>query len=65
MVFVQLTKDLSLLDEIAGHIKGPWDYSVKMPAAKQTGIRARLIETIRNYASEERDLPPPPDDVTL
>jgi hypothetical protein len=26
---------------------------------------AHLIETIRNYANEERDLPPPPDDVTL
>ena len=34
MVFVQLIKDLSLLDEIACYIKGPWDYSVKMPAAK-------------------------------
>jgi hypothetical protein len=65
MVLVQLTEDLSLLDEIAGYIKGPWDYSVKMPAAKQVEIRARLIEAIRVYASEGRDLPPPPDDTTL
>ena len=50
MVLVQLTEDLSLLDEIAGYIKGPWDYSVKMPAATQEEISARLIETVRVYA---------------
>ena len=65
MVLAQLTEDLSLLDEIAGYIKGPWDYSVKMPAATQEEIRARLIETVRAYAEEGRDLPPPPDDATL
>lgn len=65
MVLVQLTEDLSLLDEIAGYIKGTWDYSVKMPAVKQVEICARLIEAIRVYASEGRDLPPPPDDTTL
>lgn len=47
MVLAQLTEDLSLLDEIAGYIKGPSDYSVKMPAATQEEIRARLIETVR------------------
>jgi len=50
MVLVQLTEDLSLFDEIEGYIKGPWDYSVKMTAATQEEISARLIETVRIYA---------------
>lgn len=65
MVLAQLSGDLSLLDDIAPHIKGPWDYSVKMPEELQRDIRARLLKTLREYAEKGRDLPPAPDDETL
>ncbi|KJS20606.1 MAG: hypothetical protein VR78_01045 [Hoeflea sp. BRH_c9] len=42
MALVQITGDLSLLDEIAPHISGPWDYSQQIPAELVSSIRNRL-----------------------
>lgn len=42
MALVQITGDLSLLDEIAPHISGPWDYSQSIPPELASTIRDRL-----------------------
>ena len=61
MVLVQLTGDDSVLDAIAPHIRGPWDYAVKMPEDLQRSIRSRLAAALRDHAATGRILPPPPD----
>ncbi|MBV5266897.1 flavin-containing monooxygenase [Pinisolibacter aquiterrae] len=42
MALVQITGDLSLLDEIAPHVSGPWDYSQTIPPDLAVRIRDRL-----------------------
>ncbi len=61
MVLVQLTGDESVLAEIAPHVRGPFDYSVSVPDDMAAGIRARLVDVLKSYVAENRDLPPPPD----
>lgn len=42
MALVQLTGELDLLDEIAPHISGPWDYAQSIPPELAARIRDRL-----------------------
>lgn len=42
MALVQIDGDLSLLDEVASFIRGPWDYSQEIPDALASSIRDRL-----------------------
>jgi 4-hydroxyacetophenone monooxygenase len=65
MVLVQLTADETILTEIAPFIRGPWDYSVSLPDDIADRIRARLAETLKTHAAENRDLPPPPSNAQL
>ncbi|WP_088625924.1 NAD(P)/FAD-dependent oxidoreductase [Oceanicola sp. 22II-s10i] len=47
---VQLTGDLSLLDEIQAHVHGPWDYSHSLPDALQSRIRDRMADAMAGHA---------------
>ncbi|HOA93789.1 MAG TPA: hypothetical protein PKJ79_08490, partial [Quisquiliibacterium sp.] len=46
MVLVQLGGDLSLLDEAAPHIQGPWSFLQTVPEALKQKIRDRLVDTL-------------------
>lgn len=51
MALVQITGDLSVLDEIAPHISGPWDYAQKVPPEMAARIRDRLAEALSSPAA--------------
>lgn len=63
MSLVHLTGDLSLLDEIAPHVRGPWDYMAKVPDEVQSAIRDRLAsELARVEAGGDPRLASPPSE---
>lgn len=65
MVLVQLGGDLSLLDEAAPHIQGPWSFLQTVPEALKQKIRDRLVDTLQAYARSGRDAPPRPSTEAL
>ncbi|OCW58518.1 hypothetical protein AWJ14_18670 [Hoeflea olei] len=46
MALVQITGDLAILDDIAPHISGPWDYSQSIPSEVASRIRDRLADAL-------------------
>jgi 4-hydroxyacetophenone monooxygenase len=60
MVLVQLSGETDLLDAAQGATHGPWDYSENLAPELKAQIRQRLVQTLKRYAAEDRDLPLPP-----
>lgn len=65
MVLVQLTGDLAILDEVAPHIHGAWSFLESVPEPLKQKVRDRLVETLQDYAVEDRPPPPLPPAETL
>ena len=57
MVLVQLTGDLTILDEVAPHIHGAWSFLESVPEPLKQKVRDRLVDALKNYAVADR--PPP------
>jgi 4-hydroxyacetophenone monooxygenase len=60
MVLVQLSGDLTILDEVAPHIHGAWSFMEAVPEALKQTVRDRLVAVLKDYAANGRQLPPPP-----
>ncbi len=65
MVLVHLSDDLSVLDELAPFVRGPWDYSNEIAPELEQDIRERLVLAVKDRAAAGRGLPPLPDDDVL
>src|SRR3954451_2478356 len=65
MVLVQLTGDLTILDEVAPHIHGAWSFLESVPDALKQKVRDRLVEVLQDYAVLDRPAPPLPPPETL
>ena len=61
LVYTHLSGDESLLDAFRPHIKGAWSFEVEAPDALFAELRAKTIATLRDYAENDRPLPPAPD----
>jgi len=57
MVLTQLTGDMALLDEVAPHIQGAWDYQQTVPEPLKQKVRDRLIEVLKDYAAGDKTPP--------
>ncbi|MGE7416051.1 NAD(P)-binding domain-containing protein [Methylobacterium tarhaniae] len=51
MSLIQLTGDLTLLDAVRPHIRGPWDYSHSVPDDLAAAIRSRLDAELDRLAA--------------
>src|SRR3712207_5924941 len=65
MVLVQLTGDLTILDEVAPHIHGAWSFLESVPEELKQKVRDRLVEALQEYAAHDRPPPPLPPADTL
>ena len=61
LVYTHLSGDESMLDRFRPYIKGAWSFEVEAPEDLQVELRAKLIATFRDYADNDRPLPPVPD----
>ncbi|MDO6414577.1 NAD(P)/FAD-dependent oxidoreductase [Sphingomonas sp. BIUV-7] len=61
LVYTHLSGDESLLEAFQPHIKGAWSFEVDVPDALFAELRARTIAVFKDYARDERPLPPAPD----
>ncbi|RZK00558.1 MAG: FAD-dependent oxidoreductase [Novosphingobium sp.] len=61
LVYTHLSGDESLLDRFRPHIKGAWSFEVDIPEHLQAELRAKVTATFREYAANDRPLPPAPD----
>lgn len=63
MVLTQLSGDLSVLDEVAPHIHGPWSFMEAVPETLKQNVRDRLVDVLKDYAASGREPPKdlPPD----
>lgn len=61
LVYTHLSGDESLLDAFRPHIKGAWSFEVEAPEDLQAELRDRLTATLKEYAADDRPLPPAPD----
>jgi 4-hydroxyacetophenone monooxygenase len=52
MVAVHLTGDTSLLEEVAPHVKGAWNYLEAIPEALKVRIRDELVGALKTKAGE-------------
>jgi len=55
---VHLTGDEALLERIAPHVRGPWDYAHEVPPDLAHEIRTRLAEALAEPARGAQPLPP-------
>ena len=60
LVYGHLTGDLATLDRFAPHIQGAWGFEETVPEAMKAELRQQLIATFRDYADNDRPLPPAP-----
>ena len=65
MALVQLTGDLELMDEVAPHIQGPWNFLQTVPDALKQTVRDRLLATLKDYAAHDRPAPARPTEAVL
>jgi 4-hydroxyacetophenone monooxygenase len=65
MVLVQLSGDMAILDEVAPHIQGAWNYLETVPPALKQKVRDRLVDALKDYARSGRAAPALPDAATL
>ncbi|HEX7742763.1 MAG TPA: NAD(P)/FAD-dependent oxidoreductase, partial [Sphingobium sp.] len=61
LVYTHLSGDESLLDKFRPHIKGAWSFEVDIPEPLQAELREKVIATLKDYAANDRPLPPAPD----
>ncbi|MBV1687874.1 NAD(P)/FAD-dependent oxidoreductase [Novosphingobium sp. G106] len=61
LVYTHLSGDESLLEKFRPHIKGAWSFEVDIPQALQAELREKAIATFKDYAENDRPLPPAPD----
>ena len=61
LVYTHLSGDETLLEKFRPHIKGAWSFEAEIPAELQAELRAKAIATFRDYAENDRPLPPAPD----
>lgn len=54
MSLVHLTGDAHILDEIAAHVHGPWDYSEKLPPELKARLRERMFHALREHLDGRR-----------
>ena len=60
LVYAHLTEDIATLDRFAPYIKGAWGFEEEVPAGMKAELRAKLIATFKDYAANDRPLPPAP-----
>ena len=60
LVYAHLTGDTSTLDRFAPFIKGAWGFDEVVPADMKVELRGKLIAAFRDYAENDRPLPPAP-----
>ena len=60
LVYGHLTGDTATLDRFAPYIKGAWGFEEEVPAEMKAELRQKLIATFKDYAANERPLPPAP-----
>src|SRR6476646_1607790 len=61
LVYTHLSGDESLLEKFRPHIKGAWSFEVEAPEALQAELHQKVIATFKDYAENDRPLPPAPD----
>lgn len=61
LVYTHLSGDESLLAKFRPHIKGAWSFEVEVPEDLKAELRAKITATFRDYAVNDRPLPPAPD----
>jgi 4-hydroxyacetophenone monooxygenase len=62
MVLVHFTEDVDLLDRCAPFIRGPFDYTQRIPKELKHEILEHLVIVLGEYAAGTRSLPPSPTD---
>ena len=60
MVLVQLTGDMGILEEVAPHIQGPWNFLQTVPEPLKARVRDRLVAVLQDFAAHDRPAPPRP-----
>jgi 4-hydroxyacetophenone monooxygenase len=65
MVLVHLTGDTAILDEVAPHIHGPWNFMERVPVELKSKVRAALVEALKDCAEGRRSPAPVPKDDVL
>lgn len=65
LVYTHLSGDDIMLDAFRPYIKGAWSFEAEIPDTLQAQLRERLIATLRDYAENDRPLPPAPDSARL
>src|ERR1700712_1622810 len=61
LVYTHLSGDESLLDTFRPYIKGAWSFEAEVPETLQVELRQKLIATLKDYADNDRPLPPSPE----
>lgn len=57
MVQAHLSGDSDLLDEIAPHVQGAWNYQQTVPPELKAKVRDRLVDTLKSYAASGQQIP--------
>ena len=65
LVYGHLTEDTATLDRFAPHIQGAWGFEEIVPEEMKAELRAKLIATLKDYAANNRPLPPAPSRALL
>ena len=65
LVYGHLTQDAETLDRFAPYIRGAWGFEENVPEAMKAELRARLIAAFKDYAAQDRPLPPAPSRALL
>jgi 4-hydroxyacetophenone monooxygenase len=65
MVLTHLTGDFGLLNEIAPHIRGAWNFMASVPEELKERVNAELIQVLERFASQGLPIPQLPDPPTL
>ncbi len=60
LVYGHLTEDTATLERFAPFIQGAWGFEETVPEEMKADLRAKLIATLKDYASSNRPLPPAP-----
>ncbi|HEX7781919.1 MAG TPA: NAD(P)/FAD-dependent oxidoreductase [Sphingobium sp.] len=61
LVYTHFSGDESLLEKFRPHIKGAWSFEADIPQDLQAELRAKAIATFKDFAQNDRSLPPAPD----
>ena len=57
MVLSHLGGDLDILDEVAPHVQGAWNYQQTVPEEIKAKVRDRLVRVLQDYAAHDRPIP--------